>query len=116
MKWSNLDLVHYESRVLSKVGRWANFDELEESLTLNELFHLYSEVVDAEIRDFKAQAKAFGADVELNFGPPETDNQPVGNAFEGIMDRINSKRQEDLSEEDKERQEFSKMKLGYNKL
>lgn len=110
MKWDNLDLVHYESRVFTSVGRWANFDELEESLTLPELFMLYGESVEREIRDFKATAKAFGAELELNFGPPKESNQ-VPDAFEGILDRINQKEEESSAE--KEKRKFSSMKLGY---
>lgn len=114
MTWNTLDLVHYESRVLSKVGRWANFEDLESSLTLDELFILYKEVLDAEIRNLKATAKAFGAEgVELNFGPDEDTTESVENAFEGVLNKLSEKTGQDFLNNDERK--FSSMKLGYNK-
>lgn len=98
--------------MFSKVGRWVNYEELEASLSMPELFALYAEVLDAEIRHFKALAKAQGADVDLDFGGTSGKSTTSG-AFEGMMDRITS-REDRPTEEQQEAMKYRNMKLGYS--
>ena len=110
------------------IGAWASFEELEESLTLEELFTLYKEVTDIELRQFRNMARAQGADIPFDddYGPPERmgksgsidsldldsfiqDEKPKG--LQAVFDRVDKK----LGTSTEER-ELSKIKLGYNKL
>jgi hypothetical protein len=57
-------LILYESEVFT-LGVWKNFEELESSLTLNELLELYSSIKKQEMRQLKMHLKAQGANVEV---------------------------------------------------
>lgn len=65
------------------LGAWRNFEELEESLTLTELFTLYGAVQAKEMRQFKNMARAQGADIPLDedYGLPE----PISNVKDGSV-------------------------------
>lgn len=57
-------MILYESEVFT-LGVWKNFEELESSLTLNELLELYSSIKKQEMRQLKMHLKAQGANVEV---------------------------------------------------
>lgn len=44
-------------------GNWKNFDELEESLSLDELMELYNSIIDVEDRHTKTMAAIYGVDL-----------------------------------------------------
>lgn len=45
------------------IGAWKSFDELEDSITLDELFDIYGATVDKENQDLKRSAAIQGIDI-----------------------------------------------------
>ncbi|MGH0052419.1 MAG: hypothetical protein ACQ5SW_03385 [Sphaerochaetaceae bacterium] len=103
-----------------QIGRWRNFEELEESLTLDELLALYSEATDRERRQTAGVAQAFGAEVEIEYGPKKqvvTEQQNGGDVLEGIFGRASERLGKNLVEDKqtKVRNEFAGMGMAYSK-
>lgn len=93
----------YEKEVMT-LGRWDNFDHLESSLTIDELFALYETLKDQELRNFKSTARAMGA----TFDDEET-SEPEG--FNDIVQRAAARRGDDLNTR---REDFSAIGIGYH--
>ena len=64
LSWDDIPLLKYESELLVKTGAWKSLLEIEESLTLDELFLLYRAANFAFAMQVKAQAAGMGADVD----------------------------------------------------
>ena len=76
MTWEDIPLLKYECELLIKCGAWKSIWELEDSLTIDELFILYRAANAAFGMDMKAMAAAQGAEVEwdddwYNPAPPK---------------------------------------------
>lgn len=56
----------YETEVFCETGSWRSIDELEEWITLEELFELYGRTLKRQTRMMKSVAAAFGADVSFD--------------------------------------------------
>lgn len=95
----------YEKEVMT-LGRWDNFEHLEESLTLDELFALYSAIREREIREFKNTARAMGATIE-----DEEETQE-----ESPLEKIVRRAAERRGEQAGEARDLSAMGLGYRKV
>ena len=64
----------YEKEVFSECGAWKNFDDLEDSLTLEELLELYDSASERQIRIAKVIAGSMGAE----FDEPESSSSQNG--------------------------------------
>lgn len=62
-----------------RIGAWSNFDELEDSLTLDELIELYESQMDAELRLMKTLGRFMG----VEFGA-ETSEVEEESAFDRV--------------------------------
>jgi hypothetical protein len=62
-RFEDLPLADLEAEVMCEVGIWKNFDEIEDALTLDELFMLYEQTTERQTRLMKTVAAAMGADV-----------------------------------------------------
>lgn len=62
MVFDEIPLIDYELEVMS-FGAWKHIGDLEDSLTLTELFELYQNALEKEARMQKVIAAALGADV-----------------------------------------------------
>lgn len=86
MRFEDIPLAKYESEVFCEVGVWKNYDELEESLTLDELFLTYEATAERQNRLLKTVASAMGASVEDervdDSLPPGTFIDDKGNAVQ----------------------------------
>lgn len=67
MSWENLDLAKLESEVFF-IGVWKNFEELEESLSLVELFSLLESKRDLDYTEKKFFAALQGVDLDKETG------------------------------------------------
>ena len=72
-------------------GPWKNFEELEESLTLEELLSLYESVTDKEDRMVRNMAAIFGVDVSDDSGTPQEEDKST---FQDVLQRARQKRRE----------------------
>lgn len=105
------------------MGIWRNFDELEEALTLEELFTLYDEVINKEIRQFKNFARAQGADIDFaeDYGEPEKARLSKDDWLDNYVDNSNDpltsiiNRIDGDDGETNKGVEFGKMKMGYKR-
>lgn len=79
-----MDLVEIEREVLIN-GHWKNFDDLEESLTLPELYELYGAIKDREYREMKVVAAMNGVDIE-------EDSKEKVKSFEDVKREAEAKR------------------------
>lgn len=59
---------------MCEMGAWKNFEELEDTLTLDELFLLYEQASERQQRLMKTVAAALGADTS---GSSSSDNQTL---------------------------------------
>lgn len=89
------------------IGRWKNYEELEESLSLPELMALYSEHRTYEQRQMLRMAKAQGADIEIEDGPRQPEKPAGDEAFMGILNRIGAQ----PSPEKDEKKALQRMKI-----
>lgn len=64
MAWSDIPLLKYEAELFVHCAAWKSIEELEESLTLEEMFLLYNASKNEFSMNLKAQAMAAGADVD----------------------------------------------------
>lgn len=69
----------YESEIFVKSGAWRSLEELESSVTLEELFLLYRACMAQVTTDIKVAAAAQGADVDFDddWYEPQEKVQPV---------------------------------------
>lgn len=102
------------------LGIWKNYDELEESLTLDELLELYREVVSSEARRTNNTAKAFGAEVEMDLGLAEDgkldEDESREDVFSSITDRVSEKLGRSIVKEEDEARNYRNMKMGYRRI
>ena len=64
MPWSEIPLLKYEAELFVQCAAWKNIEELEESLTLEEMFTLYNASKHQFSMTLKSQAAAMGAEVD----------------------------------------------------
>lgn len=84
----DMPLVAFEKEVFAECGSWKNFIELEESLTLEELFELYDITMKRQNRLSMTIAAAFGAEVD------------VSELYDDVNDHIEEKRSIPMSSYD----------------
>jgi hypothetical protein len=58
-----LDLAKYETMLFVKLGIWKSYDDLEENMSLPEIFATLEEVYDADWKDKKFAASMQGIDI-----------------------------------------------------
>jgi hypothetical protein len=80
----------YEKEVFL-LGRWKNYDDLEESLTLNELIETYAAKFEAENRIIEAHVKIAGGTIEKP--KLESDTEPKEETMEDRLARRKAERQ-----------------------
>lgn len=66
MSWEDIPFLKYESELLIKCGAWKSLYEIEDALTLEELFLLYRALANDTSMSMKIAAAAQGAQVDLN--------------------------------------------------
>jgi len=64
LSWEDIPLLKYECELLVRSGAWKSLLELEESLTLDELFLLYRAANNDVSMQLKVAAAAQGAEVD----------------------------------------------------
>lgn len=64
--WDDIPLLKYESEIFIRTGAWKSIVELEEHLTLDEMFLLYRACMNENSNQMKMLAAAQGADVDFN--------------------------------------------------
>lgn len=111
--------------MFKEIGAWKSYEELEESLTLDELLYLYSEVISSEVRNFQNTVLAFGGssdDLKPDFGADAQDGEPKtedeGDTFENLMQRVAEKsggKVKALNPQEEEARELRGMKIGYKR-
>lgn len=110
-----MDLVHYEARVM-QVGAWQTFEELEEQLTIDELFAIYNELTSKEIRTAQAALNAMGGQANIEYGPPTPTkkNDDGGDVLKDLFGRVSEKLGREIETDDTVKK-FRSMKIGYNR-
>jgi hypothetical protein len=68
--WNNLDLAKLETEVFL-LGIWKNFDELETSISIEELMQILSITRDLDYEEKKFSAALQGIDLDANSGKPD---------------------------------------------
>lgn len=84
LKWSEMDIVGLESE-LFLIGKWKDYDELESSLSMQELTITLNAKRDQDYKDKKFQAALQGVDLDKQTG--KTDE----NAWEKLKAKVFSK-------------------------
>lgn len=64
LSWEDIPLLKYESELLVKCGAWKSIFDIEDSLTIDELFLLYRAANADFSMNLKAMAASQGADVD----------------------------------------------------
>lgn len=101
-----MDLVPLELKVFT-IGAWKDYDELEESLTLEELTETYKFLSEEQERQMKFQASVAGAEIK--------DSSPrEGKEESNLKRRVRERAQQEMEGKARkgERTEFSRG-LGY---
>lgn len=81
MTWEEIPFLKYEAELLVRCGAWKSIFEIEDSLTLEELFLLYRASVNETSMDMKIAAATQGADVDFNedwYDPSSEPEEPAG--------------------------------------
>lgn len=78
MPWSEIPLLKYEAELFVHCAAWSSIEELEECLTLEEMFLLYNASKHQFTMSLKAQAAAAGAEVDWDedWYDPEPPRKP----------------------------------------
>ena len=95
LDWNEIPLLKYESEIFVKTGAWKSLFELENNLTLDEMFLLYRACNNEVNMSMKLMAASQGADVDFSDdwydpAPPEVLNAsslrgiPIGLMIEEI--------------------------------
>jgi hypothetical protein len=74
MSWSEMPLLKYEAELFVHCSSWKSIEELEECLTLEEMFTLYRASKNEFSMMMKSHAMAAGAEVDWDedwYDPPE---------------------------------------------
>ena len=66
MTWDDIPFLKYEAELLVRCGAWKSIFEIEDSLTMEELFLLYRASANETSMDMKIAAATQGADVDFN--------------------------------------------------
>lgn len=95
LDWNDIPLLKYESEIFIKTGAWKSIYELEENLTLDEMFLIYRAGANEVNTQMKIAAATQGAEVNFDddwYEPEEPDfvgshnisNIPIGLGYEAI--------------------------------
>jgi len=82
MSWEDIPLLKYESELLVRCGAWKSLYEIEDSLTLEEMFLLYRASSNEVAMDMKIAAASQGADVDLNEDWYEPEEEQAASGYE----------------------------------
>lgn len=66
MSWEDIPFLKYEAELLVHCGAWKSIFEIEDSLTMEELFLLYRACANETSTDMKIAAASQGADVDFS--------------------------------------------------
>lgn len=66
LDWNEIPLLKYESEIFVKTGAWTSLYELENNLTLDEMFLLYRACNNEVNMNMKLMAASQGADVDFS--------------------------------------------------
>lgn len=80
------------------LGQWKNFDDLEESVTLDELVQIFNSLTERENRRMEFQARMAGAEIK---GDSDNTQKQASTEPNSLADRLRAKKQEKLQAESK---------------